>query len=332
MRNKFIRGCLALMLCVGAFALTATASATQADAIPPTVSAWSDGDALRVEAADADSGVEAVFINGSRVNYRVDGALEVSLEDYAGGGEYVSVYAVDFAGNKSSVVQIKNPYYTAPTAAPTPAPTQKIAAAQKTASPAKSAATAVPTPSETPAPAAVETAVESTVNAFTPDGAGTVLDNAAESDGKEFFTVTTEDESVFYLVIDRQRTSENVYLLNAVTEADLLALAEKNGGNVSATPESEPAPEPTPEPTPEPEAQAEPAESGGSGGLIFIVLLAVLGAGGAGYYLKIYKPRQQAGGGDDEWDEQEDDDTDFWNEPDGGGGDGEAAVEDEESF
>ena len=37
---------------------------------------------------------------------------------------------------------------------------------------------------------------------FTPEGTGTVLDNATDQDGKEFFTITTADEAVFYLVID----------------------------------------------------------------------------------------------------------------------------------
>ncbi len=63
---------------------------------------------------------------------------------------------------------------------------------------------------------------------LTPDGQGTVLDNATDEDGKEFFTITTPDENVFFLVIDRQKESENVYFLNAVTESDLMALAEKD--------------------------------------------------------------------------------------------------------
>ena len=77
-------------------------------------------------------------------------------------------------------------------------------------------------------------------NPFTPSGTGTVVDNATEQDGKEFYTITTPAENVFYLVIDRQRGAENVYFLNAVTEADLLALAEL----------TEEPPAPTPEPAP----------------------------------------------------------------------------------
>ncbi len=44
-----------------------------------------------------------------------------------------------------------------------------------------------------------------------------VVDNATDEDGKEFYDYHPS-ENVFYLVIDRQRTENNVYFLNAVTE------------------------------------------------------------------------------------------------------------------
>ena len=37
---------------------------------------------------------------------------------------------------------------------------------------------------------------------------------------------------MFYLIIDGKRDDNNVYFLNGVTEADLMALAEKNDGSV----------------------------------------------------------------------------------------------------
>lgn len=179
-------------------------------------------------------------------------------------------------------------------------------------------------------PVVTETQAEPTAepepNPFTPDGTGTVVDNATDSDGKEFFTITTEAGNTFYLIIDRQRNSENVYFLNAVTEADLMALAEKSGEAVTtpaaAEPPvaSEPAPEPAPEPTPEPET---PAKSGGSGGLVFI-LIAAVAAGGAGWYFKVYKPKQQAVDPDEEF-EDEYEDGDYED-----GFDGDGANDDEE--
>jgi hypothetical protein len=62
-------------------------------------------------------------------------------------------------------------------------------------------------------------------NPFTPEGAGEVMDNATESDGKEFFSITTESGSTFFLVIDRERAVDNVYLLKSVSDEDLEALA-----------------------------------------------------------------------------------------------------------
>lgn len=126
-------------------------------------------------------------------------------------------------------------------------------------------------------------------NPLTPDGTGTVVDDATDQDGKEFFTITTADETVFYLVIDRQKSTENVYFLNAVTVADLMALAESSGAAVPIT--SEPEPEPDPEPTPEPEP--EPEAKGGGAGMLLVVLAVVAIGGGAGWYFKIYRPKQQ---------------------------------------
>jgi len=150
-----------------------------------------------------------------------------------------------------------------------------------------------------------EPAPDSTLRPFTPPGTGSVLDNADGGDGKEFFTITTPDENVFYLIIDRQRGMENVYFLNAVTESDLLSLAVIP--DRPAPPFGElPPPAPT-EPMPEPEP--EPKASGNTGMIVFIVI-AMLGAGGAGYYFKIYRPKQQ-GGESGEFDGEDYDDSDF---------------------
>ena len=125
-------------------------------------------------------------------------------------------------------------------------------------------------------------------NPFTPDGTGTVVDNATDQDGKEFFTITTAEEAVFYLVIDRQRETENVYFLNAVTVADLMALAEPSGEPAAPEPPLEPEPEPTPIPEPEPV----PEKKGKAGPLLLALAVVVIG-GGAGWYFKIYRPKLQ---------------------------------------
>lgn len=162
------------------------------------------------------------------------------------------------------------------------------------------------------------------VNPLTPDGQGSLLDNATGEEGKEFFTITTADESVFYLVIDRQKSGENVYFLNTVTVDDLMALAEPGKEEAPAPPVT-PEPEPAPTPDVEPEPEPEPEKSGGMGTLLLALAVVVIG-GGAGWYFKIYRPKQQRAA-DLEEDDYPDgpepgfedgyDDTPPWDEGDG---------------
>lgn len=268
----------ALVLCISVFLTPATVFAADGtDATPPRVSAEAADGMLHIEATDDDSGVEAVYISGKRVNYRVDGALDLDFEDFAPDGqETVEVYAMDFAGSQSETVTVTNPRYQAPKPEPEPKP-------------------------------------------LTPGGQASVLDNATDEEGKEFYTFVTPEENIFYLVIDRQRESENVYFLNAVTEDDLMKLAEKSeegkAGGESAIPVIEVcscvkqceagkvntdcpvckndlkscAGEPE-EVDEEKEPQTEKPKKSSAGTFLFI-LIAVLAVGGAGYYLKVYKPK-----------------------------------------
>ena len=159
-----------------------------------------------------------------------------------------------------------------------------------------------PQPETTPAPVETEAEPE-TQNPFTPDGTGTVVDNATDEDGKEFYTITTADESVFYLVIDKQKTSENVYFLNTVTTDDLLPLAEQG-----KEPPKEVIPEPEPKPTEPVEEVPEPEPEKKDSPLLSLLLIGavVLAGGGIGYYFKIYKPKHEAPDLEDDYCEYED--------------------------
>lgn len=173
-----------------------------------------------------------------------------------------------------------------------------------------------------------ETVSEIGANPFTPDGQATVTDNATEADGKEFYTFTTPEGNVFYLVIDRGRKSENVYFLNAVTETDLLALAAKEQGKDQGSESAVPLPEACAcrekceagmvdtscpvcrndlascmgkaaenpggggIPAAESPAGGTGKETGNAGMYIFL-FLAMAAVGGAGYYFKIYKPKHE---------------------------------------
>ena len=335
------------------------------DRTAPTIKAGIDGKLLRVEASDELSGVDAVYIDGDRYDGLTNGTLDVRLKDLSGDYKQISVQAVDHAGNKSKTVQLNNPNYEEPdgkkdstgkdekkdtatscpdTAKPTTTPTTTTPTTPATTTPP--ATTTAPTttakPSGTSGGASASTGkptggtsssqpVEQRDPApLTPDGQATVVDNATGEDGKEFYTIVTPAENVFYLIIDKQRETENVYFLNAVTESDLLALAEKDGetsnppeaaipepekcscktkceagavntkcpvckldlsGCEGAEPEA-PAPDnDTGEPKPEPKKN--------NTGAMVIVVLVILAVGGAGYYFKVVKPKRDLDDADD---------------------------------
>lgn len=157
---------------------------------------------------------------------------------------------------------------------------------------------------ETTSPPAETEAQPETQNPFTPDGTGTVVDNATDQDGKEFYTITTPDENVFFLVIDNQKSAENVYFLNAVTEDDLLPLTEK-GKEESETPAPEPEPEPVPPEEEAPEAKPEPEQTDNPMLSLLLIGAVVLIGGGIGYYFKIYKPKHEAPDLEDDYCEYE---------------------------
>ena len=130
---------------------------------------------------------------------------------------------------------------------------------------------------------------------FTIAGNGEVEDNITDDSSKEFFTVKTKGGNTFFLVIDRARNSENVYMLSMIDEYDLqefLDDEERNDKQEEETP-AVVLPETKPEPTPDVEIE-EPQEesSGGMNKILLLVFVAALGGAGAFFYFYIYKPKQ----------------------------------------
>ena len=138
---------------------------------------------------------------------------------------------------------------------------------------------------------------------------------------KQFITVQTSGGSTFYIVIDydkpvnEEEEQYQTYFLSTVDEDDLLAAIEKAGGElpactctekcaagavntacpVCATNMTECAGvEPEPEPEPEP-AEDPTLEAGGGfpAGTLLLALAVVVIGGGAGWYFKIYRPKQE---------------------------------------
>ena len=368
MRTKKISLLLALVLVISAIALPLTAYATgNKDTTPPELAASLDGGTLKIKSSDDHSGVEAVFVDGNRINSLTNGAASVTLKDYAGTEKQVSVYAQDYAGNRSKVVKFDNPYYEEPAPKEKPAETVPQNQSSKPVKPAQDQATSSSTNNNVQSSnygsnvsgngsntgtntdanggsntasginngssnSQEETETTSSIpdGAFTPEGTGTVLDEAAgEGDDKQFYTITTEAGNVFYLIIDGKRDDNNVYFLNGVTEDDLMALAEKSEGSVSTIPDAEVCTctekceagevdtvcpvckndrkgctgKEKPAETEEAAQTEQPKKDNGSAGTIIFLIVALLAAGGVGYYVKIVRPKQQAEDDEDSLDD-----------------------------
>jgi bacteriocin len=142
-------------------------------------------------------------------------------------------------------------------------------------------------------------------NPLTPDGNATLVDQASDKDGKEFYTFTSPAGNQFFLIIDKQRSDNNVYFLDYVTEKDLISLAKKDKENPLITEAPEPEtkqPEPEikeekPEEKPVEEERSEKKQS--NAGMFLIFLLVTLGVGIVAYYFKILKPKQELEAADD---------------------------------
>ena len=177
---------------------------------------------------------------------------------------------------------------------------------------------------------------------LTPDGNLALIDDilggafySSEEVGDsqmQFVTVESKNGNTFYLVIDH--ATGDVYFLNLVDEADLLALLEDEGYEVECNCDTrcQPGevdkscpvcrtelnecvgaePEPTPEPTDTP--VTEPQEDNDNGfnasALLPNALIVVLGAGGAYYVLRVRKRKPDTSGSTDldDYDFPEDDD------------------------
>lgn len=191
---------------------------------------------------------------------------------------------------------------------------------------------------------------------LTPDGNLSLIDDILQDESyyvsdekvvkdKQFITVQSKNGNYFYIVIDRSGDTENVYFLNLVDEADLMALMEDGGKdetvctctdkcvagdvntscpvcskNMSECAGKEAAVE-TPKPNaatePENEPDAEKEKSGGNSGLLLIVLVLAIAGGGALYWFKFRKPKTNTKGDTDldnypfEQDEDEPEETEI---------------------
>lgn len=283
------------------------------DFTKPTLNAAVSDGLLSVQAHDTDSGIKAVYVNGYEFTELTNGVLNIRLQQFDAGYQYFTISAMDNAGNMSEVYKTANPYYTDPEAEDS-----------NESDPAKQ----LPVSAQASKPSSATGQVTEHT-----DASEQAENNAEQSEkGKEFYTIQTASDKVFYLIIDRDGDEEMVYFLTEISENDLLNTTTDNSETLpknsaaleSAIPVSDSAlpnnnaetnteeteelpedgEESTEESTEEPEEQTAQTDNT-MGTYIVLGIIAVIGIG-AGYYFKVVKKKkEQFLDEDDEEDEEE---------------------------
>lgn len=300
------------------------------DQTKPTLSAAANNGVLIIRGTDEGSGVAAIYVNGNEFTELTDNTLKVRLQRADTSYQYFTLQVRDNAGNLSEIYQVANPYYENPDAVSNPsdgtgteennnslpvdasptAPTSATATVtdyQSTVSGTSSGET------ETTEQPDTEIAISDT-GTDTGRIQGDIISSTVKG-RKEFYTIRTKSGKIFYLIVDMDKTDDNVYLLTEVSENDLLnftdtdtvTLPQNQAVMESSLPleivEQEPETEPEEK---EPEEEAKPAEkTANNSGTILLMVLALVGVGGGYYFLKFVRGKKESFEYDDEDEDEE---------------------------
>lgn len=296
------------------------------DKTKPTLSAAAKDGVLIIQGADEGSGVAAIYVNGNEFTELTDNTLNVRLQKADTAYQYFTLQVRDKAGNMSENYKVVNPYYENPDAVKDTSNgtgnEQQNSSLPTDATPTKpTSATATVTDHQTTGGTSTE--AEEQENADSEEDTGRVqgdISSIQENEGgKEFYTITTKSDKVFYLIVDKDKAEENVYLLTEVGENDLLnftdsnmvTLPQNNAVLESALPlepvekQEETEPEPAEqEETEDKDDKTETKESGNNSGTLVLMAIVLIALGGGYYYLKFIKGKNDTF--DSDYDEDED--------------------------
>lgn len=315
------------------------------DTTKPTLNAAVSDGLLSVQVHDTDSGAKAVYVNGYEFTELTNGTLNIRLQQFDAGYEYFTISAMDNAGNMSEVYKTKNPYYKDPADESDENPAEQLPVNAEATKPGSATGTVTEhTKTDSSGNTVSQTSQEEQkkqafAEADAAEAAESADNDSGQSEqGKEFYTIQTASDKVFYLIIDRDGEEEMVYFLTEITENDLLNVTSDNSETLpknsaaleSAIPVSESAlpnnnaeqdkePEEDteePENTEDEESTEEPEEKAAQepNPMISYILmggLAVAFIGGA-YYFKVVRKKKEDFIEDE--DEDEEDDEEYENE------------------
>ncbi len=311
------------------------------DTTKPTLNAAVSDGLLSIQVHDMNSGAKAVYVNGYEFTDLTGGTLNINLQQFDAGYEYFTISAMDNAGNMSEVYKTKNPYYKDPADESDENPAKQLPINAEATKPGNATGrvtehTRVDSDGNTVSENSLaEQKKRGMAEAIASEKKEEFGEKEKSKTGKEFYTIQTASEKVFYLIIDQDGEEEMVYFLTEVTENDLLnvtagnsetlpknsaalesaipvtdgALPNNNGG---AEREEKSAEEPTEdgeeENTEEPEPEPEKAEENPMATYIILGIVAVAAIGG-GYYFKVVRKKKEEFL--DEDDEEEDEEEKY---------------------
>lgn len=312
------------------------------DTTKPTLNAAVSDGLLSIQVYDTDSGAKAVYVNGYEFTDLTNGTLNIRLQQFDAGYEYFTIYAMDNAGNMSEVYKTANPYYTDPGSEDSGEDASgELPVSAEATDPGSATATVTEhTVTDSDGNTTSQTsAEEQKKQAFAEADAAEAAESENEEDGdssqgKEFYTIQTASDKVFYLIIDRDGDEEVVYFLTEITENDLLNTTSDNSETLpknsaaleSAIPVSESAlsnnnadqeseaeenaggemtEASEEESTEEAELEEEPAKEGSP--MVSYILLGVLAAAfvGGAYYFKVVRRKKEDFIEDEDEDEED---------------------------
>lgn len=230
----------------------------------PRLRAGVSGALLRVEAADALSGMAGVYVNDELYTTLQNGEFSLRIDRNTRDSHFY-IMGVDNAGNRTGYLVIANPFYEKETPAPSPTPEQHSAhcpadcdcrkqssgntgsngsntgagkpsnASGSTGKPAaaQTPAATEPAKAQEPASTAAPVAIEKGTG-FSQNGSAVTRDLLYDKHtNKQFIAVETRNGHTLYLVIDYDKPLDEdgeryeTYFLNLVDESDLLALIDR---------------------------------------------------------------------------------------------------------
>ncbi len=204
------------------------------DTTKPTLNAAVSDGLLSVQVHDTDSGAKAVYVNGYEFTELTNGTLNIRLQQFDAGYEYFTISAMDNAGNMSEVYKTKNPYYKDPADESDENPAEQLPVNAEATKPGNATATVTEhTRTDSDGNTISQTPEEQKKEEFAKADAAEKAESGdtekeQSGQGKEFYTIQTASEKVFYLIIDRDGEEEMVYFLTEITENDLLNVTSDN--------------------------------------------------------------------------------------------------------